>query len=41
MSRIQLHFDEDAMQRALVVALRARRVDVLTASECPFVLADH
>jgi uncharacterized protein DUF5615 len=33
MSRIRLYFDEDAMQRALVVALRARRVDVLTASE--------
>jgi len=32
MSRIRLYFDEDAMQHALVVALRARRVDVLTAS---------
>jgi hypothetical protein len=28
MSRIRLYFDEDAMQHALVVALRARRVDV-------------
>jgi hypothetical protein len=34
MSRIRLYFDEDAMQHALVVALRARRVDVLTASDC-------
>ena len=33
MSRIRLYFDEDAMQRALVVALRARRIDVLTASD--------
>jgi hypothetical protein len=33
MSRIRLYFDEDAMQHALVVALRARRVDVLTASD--------
>jgi hypothetical protein len=33
MSRIRLYFDEDAMQQALVVALRARRVEVLTASE--------
>lgn len=33
MSRIRLYFDEDAMQQALVVALRARRVDVLTASD--------
>jgi hypothetical protein len=34
MSRIRLYFDEDAMQQALFVALRARRIDVLTASEC-------
>jgi hypothetical protein len=34
MSRIRLYFDEDAMQHALIVALRARRVDVLTASDC-------
>jgi hypothetical protein len=33
MSRIRLYFDEDAMQQALVVALRARHVDVLTASD--------
>jgi len=33
MSRIRLYFDEDAMQNALVVALRARRIDVLTASD--------
>ena|SRR5438477_12270587 len=34
MSRIRLYFDEDAMQHAVVVALRARRIDVLTASDC-------
>ncbi len=34
MSRIRLYFDEDAMQQALVVALRARRIDVLTAMDC-------
>jgi hypothetical protein len=33
MSRIRLYFDEDAMQQSLVVALRARRVDTLTALE--------
>ncbi len=33
MSRIRLYFDEDAMQQVLVVALRARRVGVFTASE--------
>ena len=33
MSRIRLYFDEDAMQHALVVAFRARRVDVSTASD--------
>jgi hypothetical protein len=33
MSRIRLHFDEDAMQQGLVVALRARRIDVLTPSD--------
>jgi hypothetical protein len=33
MKRIRLYIDEDAMQQALVVALRARRVDVSTASE--------
>src|SRR5690348_4082731 len=37
MSRIRLYFDEDAMQEALVVALRARRIDVLTASDCGMV----
>jgi hypothetical protein len=34
MSRIRLYIDEDAMQHALVIALRARRVEVATASEC-------
>ena len=33
-SRIRLYFDEDAMQHALLVALRARRIDILTASDC-------
>ena len=37
MSRIRLYLDEDAMQYALVIALRARRVDVLTASDCGMV----
>src|SRR5260370_28828444 len=37
MSGIRLYFDEDAMQHGLVVALRARRVDVLTASDCGMV----
>jgi hypothetical protein len=37
MSQIRLYFDEDAMQNALIVALRARRVDVLTASDCGMV----
>ena len=34
MSRIRLYFDEDAQQNALVAALRARGIDVLTASDC-------
>src|ERR1700691_109528 len=37
MSRIRLYFDEDAMQHALVVALRARHVDVVIASDCGMV----
>jgi hypothetical protein len=37
MSRIRLHFDEDATQHGLVAALRARRVDVLTALDCGMV----
>lgn len=37
MSRIRLYFDEDAMQTALVVALRARRIDILTARDCGMV----
>ena len=37
MSRIRLYFDEDAMQNALVVALRARHIDVLSASDCGMV----
>jgi hypothetical protein len=34
MSRIRLYLDEDAMENALAIALRARRMDVLTAAEC-------
>jgi hypothetical protein len=34
MSRIRLYFDEDAMQHGLVMALRARHVDILTAWDC-------
>src|SRR5258708_8194964 len=33
MSRVRIYIDEDAMQRALVVALRARRIDVQSALE--------
>jgi len=33
MSQIQLYLDEDSMRRSFVFALRARNVDVLTASE--------
>ena len=32
-----MYFDEDAMQQALVVAPRARRVDTLTALDCGMV----
>ncbi|MGO4883073.1 MAG: hypothetical protein ACLP59_19955 [Bryobacteraceae bacterium] len=34
MSRIRLYVDEDAVQNALLVALSARPIDVLTASDC-------
>jgi hypothetical protein len=34
MSRIRLYFDEDAMQNALIVALRARRIDIPTVADC-------
>ena len=37
MSRIRLYFDEDAMHEALLVAVRARRVDAVTALECGMV----
>lgn len=33
MSQVRLHLDEDSMRRALVFALRARNVDVLTAAD--------
>ncbi len=39
MSAVRLYFDADSMQRAMVVALRARGVDVTTASEAA--IADH
>lgn len=37
MSQIRLYLDEDSMRRALVFALRARNVDVLTAAEADMV----
>ena len=33
MSRPRLYLDEDAMQQGLVIALRARRIDIVTADE--------
>lgn len=33
MTRIRWYLDEDSMQQGLVTALRARRVDILTASD--------
>ena len=33
MSLVRLYLDEDAMHQGLVMALRARRVDVMSASE--------
>ena len=44
MTKIRLYLDEDAMSRSLVFGLRARNVDVLTASEAAMVNrpdADH
>jgi len=40
MSRIRLYLDEDAMEHGLVIAFRARLVDVLTASDCGMVNRD-
>lgn len=37
MTRISLYFDEDALERGLVTALRARRVEVLTAFEADMI----
>ncbi len=37
MSLIRLYLDEEAMRRALVFALRARNVDVLTAAEADMI----
>ena len=34
---IRLYFDEDSMSQALVTALRARAVDVVTALECQMI----
>ena len=33
MSRPRLYLDEDAMQQGLVISLRARRIDIVTAAE--------
>ena len=33
MSRVRLYLDEDTMRRSLVFGLRARNVDIVTASE--------
>lgn len=37
MSRIRLYLDEDTMRRSLVFGLRARNVDVVTASEAAMI----
>src|SRR4051794_18592288 len=37
MSGVRLYLDEDAMRKSLVVGLRARGVDVLTASEAQMI----
>jgi hypothetical protein len=37
MSRVRLYLDEDTMRRSLVFGLRARSVDVLTASEAEMI----
>jgi hypothetical protein len=37
MSRIRLHFDEDALQHAIVASLRARHIDVVTPLDCGMV----
>jgi len=33
MSQVRLYLDEDAMRKSLVFGLRARKVDVVTASD--------
>jgi len=40
MSQVRLYLDEDAMRKALVFGLRARNVDVLTASEAEMINRD-
>jgi len=37
MSQVRLYLDEDAMRRSIVFGLRARNVDVLTASEAEMI----
>jgi hypothetical protein len=37
MSQIRLYLDEDTMRRSLVFGLRARSVDVLTASDAAMI----
>jgi hypothetical protein len=40
MSQARLYLDEDSMRRSLVFGLRARNVDVLTASEAEMIGRD-
>ena len=40
MSQVHLYLDEDAMRKALVLGLRARNVDVLTAAEAEMINRD-
>ena len=37
MSQVRLYLDEDAMRKSLVFGLRARNVDVLTATEADMI----
>src|ERR1700687_2665524 len=40
MSQVRLYLDEDAMRKALVFGLRARNMDVLTATEAQMINRD-
>ena len=40
MSQLRLYLDEDAMRRTLVFGLRARSVDILTATDAQMVNRD-